>query len=197
MLLSITFIQPFSLPLIFSLVIGIATIAFILRLIRMKIPQLKPPFTLPTILIAGVPGAGKTSLFNRFISDNKEKILIKDGSYAVGIMKLSDGRSFQLLDAPKFILPSDGESLKGRVDLILFIFDASRQSPPILTQLNFMQNLEKMFEGVPIFPIINTKDSPDNKKIRELNKLLYPDVPRISIKDEKLDTLRDIFSRFL
>jgi hypothetical protein len=55
--------------------------------------------------------------------------------------------------------------------------------------------LKKRFENVPFLPIINTKGMPDNKKIKELNKIFSFDIPKISIKDGKIDTIENLLSK--
>jgi ribosome biogenesis GTPase A len=122
----ITFVQPLSLPSVFFLVVAIATFFFILRIIKVRIFQFKLQLdnlpNLPTVLIVGAPMAGKSSLFSRFA--DREKIL-SVSNYAIGLAKLSDGKFLQLIDPPRVIPPADGESLREKVNLVLFVFFAN------------------------------------------------------------------------
>lgn len=192
----ITFTQPLPLYLLLSLVIAVALFFFVYRFRNLFRPLSRkgPGFEgLPTVLIAGVPRAGKSTLFRQFTQDG---ISASDGAYLPKQVNLSQipATPLQFVDMDKKISNEDFDRLKERGDFIVFLFDSSPEALPVQTQLNLLDWVWS--KNTPVLPLINLKDEVDEGKIEEIKHKLSKDIPKISLKREGREFLEKVLSRY-
>ena len=126
------------------------------------------------------------------------KMPLKDGSFQYSRVVTPMGFPVQIIDSPRYLSKEDIEALKPLINSIIYIFDVSKNSLPIETQIDFFHKLGNFFEHSLILPIINEKKKADKLKLRELRKRLSNDIPRFSIKDGNTKLLRNLlFQQFL
>jgi nucleolar GTP-binding protein len=155
---------------------------------------------LPTIVIAGYPNVGKSSLLRRF-SNAKPKVArypFTTQDVYVGHMKKKEGHivnRYQLIDTPGLLDKSLEKrnkierqaiaALNYLADLIIFILDPSETCGyPVNEQLNLLEQIKSIFKEKEIIVVENKADLIDRKDSKNL---------RISCTTgEGLDKLKEI-----
>lgn len=158
-----------------------------LRLLK-RLPDLQE---LPTIVIAGLPNAGKTSLLCR-LTGSKPKI----ESYAFTTKELMAGyfespsfMQMQVIDTPGLLdRPLEKRNriemqavavLKVLADIAVYVFDLSEIAGPFEKQVNLFAQIKKEF-GKPTIPIANKTDVLGIKELSELEKMAKEKIIPIS-----------------
>lgn len=154
---------------------------------------------LPTIVIAGLPNTGKTSLLYR-LTGSKPKI----ESYAFTTKELMAGyfgeiRRIQVIDCPGLLdRPLDKRNriekqaiaaLKTIADLIVYVFDLSEISGPLEKQVSLYEQIKKEF-GKMIIPIANKIDITGGKELGELERLVSGVIPISCETGEGIENLK-------
>ncbi len=151
-----------------------------IRKILIKLPSVS--FDIPTIVVAGYPNVGKSSLV-KIISSATPKIdyyPFTTKSINIGYTKFNNIR-FQILDTPGLL---DRELLKrNKIELqaiialkylakkIAFIIDPSESCGyPITNQINLYREICKLFPEIPIFLIFNKMDLISKERLEIIKK---------------------------
>ena len=137
-----------------------------------EMPDIKP---LPTLLIAGCPNVGKTTLLNR-ITGSKAKI----ASYAFTTTRLnlgyatSDAKEVQVIDTPGLLDRKIEEmnkverkaiiALKHLANAMAFVFDPTESSYSVDSQKGLLTHIKKAFD-IPIIMVISKVDIASDKQI--------------------------------
>ncbi len=151
---------------------------FELRYLK-RLPDLQE---MPTIVIAGMPNAGKTSLLYR-LTGSKPEI----ESYAFTTKELMAGyfesgsfMNIQVIDTPGLLdRPLEKRNniemqavavLKVLADFIVYVFDLSEISGPLEKQVSLYEQIKKEFKK-PVIAVANKTDIIGIKGLGELEKL--------------------------
>ncbi|MBU3957849.1 MAG: GTP-binding protein [Nanoarchaeota archaeon] len=151
---------------------------FELRYLK-RLPDLQE---MPSIVIAGMPNAGKTSLLYR-LTGSKPEI----ESYAFTTKELMAGyfesaafMNIQIIDTPGLLdRPLERRNniemqavavLKVLADFIVYVFDLSEISGPLEKQVSLYEHIKKEFKK-PVIAVANKTDIIGIKELGELEKL--------------------------
>lgn len=179
--------------------------------LRRIIKKLKtiPDFnvTYPTIVVAGAPNVGKSSLV-RAVSSGKPEV----GEYPFTTKKIVFGHrdltvtNVQIVDTPGLLDRPFKErnvierqsitSMRYISDIIVFIFDISKDSTITPEeQLNLFSDIEKEFPDIPIIRILNKIDLLSEDEI-ERSKTIFKTEHHISTKNStNLDSLISVLEK--
>lgn len=198
-MVSILLAQPVLLEWLLSLMIVISLFFFAFKLrgfffrglaVSKALPLKKP---LSTILIEGSPKSGKSLLFQKFIGTGSP-FSMGGGVCQYGIMKMF-GEPVQFIDVTKHVNDEELNHLDSHLNAIVFIFDVSKNSYPISTQIRLLTNLQDKFRDRPVLPIVNIKGKADEEKLQELKEKLSKDIPEVSLKrGEGVEKIRNVIS---
>jgi nucleolar GTP-binding protein len=172
------------------------------RLKMRKFPVIKT--SMPTIIIAGYPNVGKTTLLS-VLTGSTPKI----ASYPFTTQQLMIGYSligeekFQFIDTPGLLdRPLNQRNsielqailaLKHISAKILFVIDASESCGYSLKdQISLMKQIEKSF-GLPVVPIISKSDITPAESLAEAKKLLKSDFIVSSADEASIEKLKKSF----
>ncbi|MHA1200766.1 MAG: NOG1 family protein [Candidatus Heimdallarchaeaceae archaeon] len=150
--------------------------------------------TYPTIVIAGAPNVGKSSLV-REISSGKPEV----GEYPFTTKEIVFGHrdltltNVQIVDTPGLLDRPFKErnvierqsiaSMKHVSDIIVYIFDISKDAEITPDeQLNLLEDIEKEFPEVPIIRILNKTDLLSEDEINK-SRAIFETEFHITIKD--------------
>lgn len=169
-------------------------INYLIRIIK-KLKAI-PDFnvTYPTIVIAGAPNVGKSSLVRK-ISTGKPEV----GEYPFTTKQIFFGHrdltiaNIQIVDTPGLLDRPFKErnvierqsiaSMRYISDIIIFIFDISKDATIKLEeQINLFEDIEKQFSNVPIIKVLNKIDILSEEEI-EKGKSAFKTEFQISTKD--------------
>jgi nucleolar GTP-binding protein len=171
-------------------------INYLIRVIRKlkTVPDFNVDY--PTVVIAGAPNVGKSSLV-REISTGKPEVgeypfttkEIVFGHRDIGITNIQVVDTPGLLDRPfrerNLIERQSIVSIRHISDIILFMFDISKDATISLEeQFNLFEDIEKEFPNVPIIRVLNKTDLLSEKEIIEGKSNLETQF-QITIKDVK------------
>lgn len=166
-----------------------------------RLPDLQE---MPSIVIAGMPNAGKTSLLYR-LTGSKPEI----ESYAFTTKELMAGyfesptfMNMQIIDTPGLLdRPLEKRNkiemqavsvLKVLADFIVYVFDLSEISGPLEKQVSLYEHIKKEFKK-PVIAIANKTDIIGIKELGELEKMAKEKLLPISCETgegiEELKTL--------
>ncbi|MFH8119584.1 MAG: GTPase domain-containing protein [Candidatus Aenigmatarchaeota archaeon] len=201
-------IFPESFPTLYSLIL-ITTISipiFFWRFLVFKKNLLKEFKLSPSIVVAGVKECGKSSFLKFFTKAEPVSSLVHDG-LKVATLNLKN-QEFQLVELPYFVdgLAKDLMIFKD-MNLVygIYIFDVSRDSPPIEVQLDHFNKLKNFFKSLNFILIANKMDEVDGEKLKKLEEELGS-VFKISLKEtpetskllkEEFEDIQKIISKLM
>lgn len=150
----------------------------------------------PTIVIAGPPNVGKSSLV-RAISTARVEVAsypFTTKDISVGHF-LKDNLRFQVIDTPGLLdrpmserNPIERKSilcLKNASDLIVFLFDVSPEKYyAIEKQISVYSEIKGLFNDKEVIPVINKIDAAIKEDVKQVYKALGEDVLKISVKEK-------------
>ncbi len=151
--------------------------SFELRYLK-RLPDLQE---LPTLVIAGMPNAGKTSLLFR-LTGSKPEIEpyafttrgLMAGYFEAGFARLQVIDTPGLLDRPlekrNKIEKQAVASMKAIADLVVYVFDLSEIAGPLEKQANLFAQIKKEFKK-PTIAVANKTDILGGKELGELERL--------------------------
>ncbi|MFX1451783.1 MAG: NOG1 family protein [Promethearchaeota archaeon] len=168
-----------------------------IRSILIKLPSVS--FDIPTIVVAGYPNVGKSTLVNK-ISSATPKIdyyPFTTKSIYIGYTTFKNKR-FQILDTPglldRKLLERNKIELQAIISLkylakkIAFIIDPSETCGyPIVNQINLYQEIYELFPKIPILLIFNKIDLISEEKLKTIlkNKIFKQEIFLIIATQEK------------
>lgn len=172
------------------------------RLKMRKFPVIKT--SLPTIIIAGYPNVGKTTLLS-LLTTSTPKI----ATYPFTTQRLMIGytllgeEKFQFIDTPGLLdRPLNKRNsielqailaLKHISGKILFVVDASESCGySIKDQISLLRQIEKSF-GIPAIPVLSKSDITPPEAIAEAKKLLKVEFIISSSDTEAIEKLKNSF----
>ncbi|MHA1708098.1 MAG: NOG1 family protein [Candidatus Heimdallarchaeaceae archaeon] len=151
---------------------------------------------LPTIVVAGAPNVGKSSLV-KAISTGKPEIgeypfttkQVFFGHRDLGYIKVQIVDTPGLLDRPfqerNIIELQSIASIEYIADIIVFLFDASKDAAISLTeQNNLLGDILDKFHNVPLIKALNKIDMLSEREIKDTKKIINPE-HLISTKNTK------------
>jgi nucleolar GTP-binding protein len=173
------------------------------RLKMRRFPDIKT--SVPTIIIAGYPNVGKTTLLS-LLTGSTPKI----ASYPFTTQRLMIGytligeQKFQFIDTPGLLdRPLNKRNtielqailaLKHLSGKILFVVDASESCGySVKDQISLLRQIEKSF-GIPITVIISKADITPKSSIEEAKKLLKTDFIISSADTKAIEELKNSFT---
>ena len=143
-----------------------------------EVPDIKQ---LPTLLIAGVPNAGKTTLLN-MITGSKAKV----ASYAFTTTKLNfgylsiQGKKMQVIDTPGLLDRKIGKAstvekkaisaLRHLAHAIAFVIDPTESSNTLSIQKGLLVSMQETF-GLPAIVVISKTDLMKREQIEKGKKI--------------------------
>ncbi len=173
---------------------------FELRLLK-RLPDLQE---MPTIVIAGMPNAGKTSLLYRLTGSRPEI-----ESYAFTTKELMAGYfetpsfiKMQIIDTPGLLdRPIERRNriemqtvavLKVLADFAVYVFDLSEIAGPLEKQASLYEQIKKEFKK-SVVPVANKADILGGKELSELEKLAGEKIIPISCETGSgMDALKSV-----
>jgi len=151
---------------------------FELRLLK-RLPDLQE---MPTIVIAGMPNAGKTSLLYRLTGSKPEieSYAFTTKGLMAGYFESATFMNIQIIDTPGLLdRPLEKRNsiemqavavLKVIADFIVYVFDLSEISGPLEKQVSLYEHIKKEFKK-PVIAVANKTDIIGIKELGELEKL--------------------------
>ncbi len=163
---------------------------------------------MPTVVIAGRPNVGKSTLFNRLLGQSRSIVHDQPGVTRDRVFaRLNlDGRSFWLVDTGGFSADAEASGVQGMVEaqvarsleeatVVLLVFDA--REGPLAADENIVQTVRRL--GKPFVAILNKID-PGAKDLATHEYYRLGLAPLIEISAEHklgLETLREAILKAL
>ncbi len=144
-----------------------------------RLPDLQE---MPTIVIAGMPNAGKTSLLYRLTGSKPEiePYAFTTRELMVGYLESATFMNMQIIDTPGLLdRPLEKRNriemqslavLKVIADFIVYVFDLSEIAGPLEKQASLHEHIKKEFKK-PVIPVANKTDILGIKELGVLEKL--------------------------
>ncbi len=151
---------------------------FELRYLK-RLPDLQE---MPTIVIAGMPNAGKTSLLFRLTGSKPEieSYAFTTKELMAGYFETSAFIQMQVIDTPGLLdRPIEKRNkiemqavavLKVLADFVVYVFDLSEISGPLSKQVSLYEQIKKEFKK-PVIAVANKTDILGIRELAELEKL--------------------------
>ncbi|MEM5829361.1 MAG: GTPase [Candidatus Aenigmatarchaeota archaeon] len=161
---------PESFPIFHSLplVLAASITIFFWRFYVFREKLIKEFKSLPSIVVLGMKGSGKTSFINMVTKSYPS--LHPFQNLNVATTTLGD-QKFQFIELPHLV---DGqpnilqELKKMNLKYFIYLFDVSENSEPIENQLKNFENIRKFFDGYPFLLVANKVDVAKKEKLERL-----------------------------
>lgn len=185
-----------TLPLVYSLVfaLGVGSAVFFWRYAALRKKALDILYSLPSVIVAGPKLSGKSSLIGLITNQSASTHMFKDD---LKISRLSsDKQTIQFIELPHLPDKNTIEDMKKlNLKRILYVFDASESAEPMERQLEYANEIKKMFENVQLTPIANKVHDSKRGYVEKLDgkfERIYqiPDLTISERKDENALRLR-------
>jgi GTP1/Obg family GTP-binding protein len=166
-------IFPENFPIFYSLglVLAIAASIFSWRFYIFRKNLIKTYISIPSILVLGTKGSGKTSFIRAFTGSQVESHPIQDG-FNFASLALGE-KTAQLIEVPYYV---DGiaQHLQKIKDMNLicgiYLFDVSKDSEPIEVQIENFKRIREFLKDLKFLVLANKMDIADEQKIEKLKK---------------------------
>ena len=159
-----------TLPIFYSLglIIAVSATVFIWRFYIFRKKSLAAFYSIPSIIIGGIALAGKTSLIKAITKNEMStNIFLENFQFS----RFKNGNILQLIEMPDFNKADDLERLKKlNLKSMIYLFDVSKDSLPIVKQIDSFENTKRVFDNIPAIILASKADSKDSEKITELKK---------------------------
>jgi len=168
-------IFPESFPIFYSLglIVAIAVSIFSWRFYIFRKNLIKTYLSIPSILVLGTKGSGKTSFIRAFASSQVESHPIQDG-FNFANLTLGE-KTAQLIEVP-YVYYVDGiaqhlQKIR-EMNLIcgIYLFDVSKDSEPIEVQIENFKRIREFLKDLKFLVLANKMDIADEQKIEKLKK---------------------------
>jgi nucleolar GTP-binding protein len=168
-------IFPESFPMFYSLglVLVIAASIFSWRFYIFRKNLIKSYISIPSILVLGTKGSGKTSFIRAFTGSQVESHPIQDG-FNFASLALGE-KTVQLIEIPYHVDGIAQHLPKIRdMNLIcgIYLFDVSKDSEPIEVQIENFKRIKEFFKDLKFLVLVNKIDIADEQKIEKLKKTI-------------------------
>jgi GTP1/Obg family GTP-binding protein len=167
------FLESFPIFYSLGLILAIAVSIFSWRFYIFRKNLIKTYLSIPSILVLGAKGSGKTSFIKTFTNSQIESHPIHDG-FNFASFNMGE-KTIQLIEIPYFVdaIATHLEKIKN-MNLIccIYLFDVSKDSEPIEIQIENFKRIRESFKGLKFFALANKVDVADEQKVEKLKKAI-------------------------
>jgi len=165
------FPESFSIFYSLGLIVAIAALIFSWRFYIFRKNLIKTYLSIPSILVLGTKGSGKTSFIRAFTGSQVESYPIQDG-FNFASLTLGE-KTVQLIELPYYVdgIAQHLQKIKG-MNLIcgIYLFDVSKDSEPIEVQIENFKRIREFLKDLKFLVLANKIDIADEQKIERLKK---------------------------
>jgi len=190
-------IFPQTFPAFYSLclVITFSSIIFFWRFFIFRRNLLQAFCSLPSILVFGTKNSGKSS-FIRMLTNSQ--IISHPFKNGLNFARLAMGsQKIQLIEVPHLEkeMVNYLKKLKGmKIVSGFYLFDVSKESDPLESQLENYENIKKLFTNLPLIPIVTKTDMVDKEKLEKI-KNRFKEIHMIQLVDELNMAKQDLLKK--
>jgi len=163
-----------TLPLIYSIVfsLSVSSVVFAWRYTVLRQNSIKALCSLPSVIVVGQKLSGKSSIIKLITKEEAYKHMFIDD---ISLYRMMGRRDIvQFVELPAIDGKKSEVTLQKFKNLnsrhIIYIFDISKASAPLMNQLKALKIIKKTFSGVPLSIVANKVYDYKAKKLKQLKK---------------------------
>lgn len=158
-----------TMPIIYSLIfaLSVGSVVFVWRYAALRKRALSLLYSLPSVMVVGPKLSGKSALIELITNQSASTHIFRND---LKLSKLKSGKQIiQFIELP--YQPDEktvADMKKLNLKRILYVFDASESAESMEKQLEYANEINKMFEGVQLTPVANKVHDSKKEKIEKL-----------------------------